>query len=90
LHFEGQKIGKRPLDKQGHLQVYLDRIPRNAYRQPDTAATMAIIATNEFSLGLAPAWMHSHRGSHKFLVALAKNDNVLYRLKAAAISVHIK
>jgi hypothetical protein len=86
-----QALGAAPKDSQGHIQGYLDRIPAVAYRKTDlTFPWLFQVASPIITFRLPPAVLHSRPGSHRFLLALAKNNGVLYNVRPAIITFTLK
>jgi hypothetical protein len=82
-------IGKAPKNGVGHFQIYLDKIPADAYAKKDlNSSWLAAVAAPVIPLKLAKGMVT--RGKHKLIVALAKNNYVLYRVPTASLSVTVK
>lgn len=79
LHLDPKNIGGKPVAKHGHVQIYLDAIPADAYTKRDMTNIFAVAAGVDFSIGVTSAWVKKHAGSHTLLIALAQNNDVLYR-----------
>jgi hypothetical protein len=90
LILDANHIGKKPISGHGHVQVYLDRVPSDAYKTPDLRGMVAITAGELFSVDLTKSPAKSHPGKHKLIVALAKNNYVLYRIPTATLSITVK
>lgn len=89
IHLEVQHIGKRASDHQGHIQLYLDRIPRRAYTRPSLQHWLASVGATTVSLRLSKGIVGTI-GTHHILAALARNDNVLYRVPPAIFTVWVR
>jgi hypothetical protein len=83
-------MGDSPMPQHGHIQVYLDRIPADAYKVADLNGVLANLAAPLFSMGFPPHTVKSMPGRHRLLVALAQNDFVLYQVKPAVVTVTFK
>jgi hypothetical protein len=84
-------IGRKPVARHGHMQVYLDRIPSSAYKTGDLTKVVAVAAGPTFTFVLSPQWMKAARGRHRYLVALAQNNEELYQgVKPASFSLTVK
>jgi hypothetical protein len=84
-------IGKKASGKEGHIQVYLDAIPKDAYKKADLKQHwLASVAATSFPMKLTSGVLGGKKGSHKLLVALAKNNNILYVGKVATLKLNVK
>jgi hypothetical protein len=83
-------IGQKSVVGHGHMQVYLNRIPSSAYKYAAPADVVVNATTSTFNFALSPHWRKAARGHHRFLVALARNDNILYRVNAGSFSLTVK
>src|SRR5205823_2286812 len=84
-------IGKAPIRGQGHLQFYLDRIPSDAYTRVDLQHNwIGFSATRIFTFNLAASPVKISRGRHRIIVALARNNMVLYRAASDALSITVR
>jgi len=82
-----QDIGRLPRNGQGHVQVYLDRIPAAAYQRPYLKFPwLFLVASPSVNFRLPKTVAFARPGPHRFLLALAKNNDVLYRVPAASVS----
>ena len=83
-------IGQANVRGRGHIQVYVDRIPSNAYaRRNPTHWLGAPLAGKTLRITVPPALIGS-RGTHKLIVALAQNNSILYRVPAASTTITVK
>jgi len=89
IHLDAQHIGKRAWDHQGHIQLYVDRIPRNAYTRPSLQHWLASVGATTVSLRLSKGIVGTI-GRHHIIGALARNDNVLYRVPPAIFTVIVR
>ncbi len=93
VHVTGMKLdirhmGKHAVAGHGHLQYYLDSVPGDAYTRKDLRRTfLAAVATPLFSFNLRASRVRITPGSHRIIVALARNDDILYRSPTSAISI---
>jgi hypothetical protein len=84
-------IGKKPSGNEGHIQVYLDAIPKDAYKKADLKHNwLASVAATTFPMKLTSGVLGGKKGIHKILVTLAKNNNVLYVGKVATLKLTVK
>ena len=87
---DARDMGKAPAPGKGHLQIYVDRIPTTAYTRKVMGRTLlAAAVTSDFTVKLAKSKIR-RPGHHLIIVALAKNNDVLYRLNAAALDVTVQ
>lgn len=90
ITLDARDMGKAAKAGTGHLQVYVDRIPGDAYSKKDLKHNwLAALASPTFALKLS-APVLGGRGTHKIIVALAKNNYVLYRVPVASFTVTVK
>jgi hypothetical protein len=95
LHVRGivldpRHIGKANLPGRGHVQVYVDRIPADAYVRRDAKRWLgAPLAGTTLRITVPPTLIGT-RGTHRLLVALAQNNSVLYRVPAAGATITVK
>jgi hypothetical protein len=90
LHLDPKHIGGKPVARHGHVQIYLDSIPSGAYARRDLTNIFAVAAGDDFSIGVTSAWVKKHAGSHTLLIALAQNNDVLYRATPGRLAVSVK
>jgi hypothetical protein len=83
-------VGGKAVTGHGHLQIYLDRIPRDAYTKRDLKNIVNIVAAASYSIGFDAAWIKLHRGRHTLLLTLAGNNDILYRTTPARFSLTVK
>jgi hypothetical protein len=95
LHVKGivldpRHIGKANVRGRGHVQVYVDRIPADAYVRRDAKRWLgAPLAGTTLRITVPPTLIGA-RGTHRLLVALAQNNSVLYRAPAASTTITVK
>jgi hypothetical protein len=83
-------IGKANVRGHGHVQVYVDRIPSDAYvRRNPTRWLGAPLAGKTLRITVPPTLIGT-RGTHRLIVALAQNNSVLYRVPAASATITVK
>src|SRR5947208_5177259 len=79
LVLDATHMGKANVRGHGHIQLYVDGIPTDAYVRKDLKQHwLASLAATTLSLNLSPALVGG-RGKHRIIVALAQNNDVLYR-----------
>jgi hypothetical protein len=84
-------MGKAPIEGRGHIQFYLDRIPSDAYTRVDLQHNwIGFSATPIFTFNLAASPVRISPGHHRSIVALAKNNMVLYRAASDVISITVR
>jgi hypothetical protein len=95
LHVRGivldpRHIGKANVPGRGHVQVYVDRIPADAYVRRDSKRWLgAPLAGTTLRITVPPTLIGA-RGTHRLLVALAQNNSVLYRVPASSATITVK
>ena len=84
-------IGKANVRGHGHIQVYVDRIPSDAYaRRNPTRWLGAPLAGKTLRITVPPALLGG-RGTHRLIVALAQNNSILYRgVSPASATITVK
>jgi hypothetical protein len=83
-------MGKAHVAGHGHIQLYVDAIPRDAYTHKDLQRHwLASLATTTLTLNLSPAIVGG-AGKHRIFAALAQNNNVLYRVPVASFTITVK
>lgn len=83
-------LGKANIAGRGHLQLYVDTIPTDAWTKKDLQHTwLASLSATTLSLNLPPALVGG-AGKHTIIVALARNNCVLYRTPAARVTITVK
>ena len=83
-------IGKANVRGHGHLQVYVDRIPADAYVRRDLKQHwLASLAGTNLRITVPPTLVGG-RGTHRLIVALAQNNSVLYRVPTASSTITVK
>jgi hypothetical protein len=91
LALDPTHIGRKPVARHGHMQIYLDRIPQSAYTKGDLSTVLAVAAGPTFTFLLSPQWRIKARGHHRYLIALAQNNEILYaRVKPASFTLTVK
>jgi hypothetical protein len=84
-------MGARAVPGRGHLQYYLDRIPATAYRSfRDRSTFLGAIGTSQFLFRLKQSAVRITRGHHIVLIALARNNYLLYRTPVARVSITVR
>ena len=83
-------MGKANVRGHGHLQLYVDGIPSDAYVRKDlTHHWLASLAATTVTINLAPPLVGG-RGKHRIIVALAQNSSVLYHVPTASTTITAK
>jgi hypothetical protein len=83
-------IGKAPVAGEGHVQFYLDRIPRDAWTRRDVHHTfLAAVGTPIAIMRFSHVAVKVSPGRHKILAALAKNNDILYRAPVASVAIRV-
>jgi hypothetical protein len=85
-------MGKAAKDSQGHVQAYLDRVPADAYTKADLRPPWVFtVVSPQVNFRLPPAIQAAKPGPHRILLALARNDDVLFSgVKPASVSFTLK
>jgi hypothetical protein len=79
----------------GHIQIYLDKIPKAAYKPKAPISSRLKNRVNyaslkTFTLGLDSQWIKEHKGKHVLRLALSNNKCVLYHVPAASFKLKVK
>jgi hypothetical protein len=83
-------MGKANVAGRGHFQLYVDKIPTDAWVKKDLQHNwLAALAATTISLNLPPALVGGV-GKHKIIVALAQNNYILYKVPTASITITVK
>jgi hypothetical protein len=83
-------MGKANVSGHGHIQLYVDKVPKDAYTKKDLKHNwLASLAAPVFGLNLSPQVLGS-LGKHRIIIALAQNNYVLYRTPTAAVTITAK
>jgi hypothetical protein len=91
LKLDIRHMGKKAVAGHGHLQYYLDRVPSDAYSRVDRKSPfLAAVATPLFSFNLRASPVKISRGTHRIIVALARNNDVLYRVPTKPITIVVR
>jgi hypothetical protein len=86
-----KRIGTRPVTGEGHLQYYLDRIPGDAWTKVDYGQSYLMsVGTNVDIFGLKYSRLKFASGKHTVLVALAKNNGILYHVPIARVRISVR
>lgn len=89
---------KHPLPRgKGFVQIYLDKIPGDAYKKVDfkgrfAAAKPSPLGGSRYELVIGPtaAWFKLHKGHHELKIGLARNNYVMYPVKAVGFALNVK
>lgn len=91
LTLDFKHIGKRPVPGHGHLQYYLDRIPPDAYSRADLHHNfLGAVATPVYIFTVRSSPIKFLPGKHKILVALTRNNYILYHAPSASVAISVK
>ena len=83
-------MGKANVRGHGHIQLYVDRIPKDAYVRKDlTQHWLASLAGTSLAITVPPVLVGG-RGKHRLSVALAQNNSVLFRVPTAGVTITVK
>ena len=83
-------IGKANVRGHGHVQVYVDKIPSDAYvRRNLKQHWLASLAGTTIRITVPPTLIVG-LGNHRLIVALAQNNSVLYHVPAASTTITVK
>ena len=89
LVFDAAHMGKANVRGHGHIQLYADKIPSDAYVRKDlTQHWLASLAATTIALNLSPPLVGGP-GKHRIIVALAQNNYVLYKESSAAVTITV-
>ena len=84
-------IGRKSVAGHGHMQLYLDRIPASAYKKGTLKDTIAVAAGPIFTFILNAHQKKLAAGRHTYLIALAQNNETLYKsVKPASFTLTLK
>ena len=94
------KYPSKNIRGEGHVQMYLDKIPSKAYRVKDLANIVSYSAPQKvrggkheyaISIQFDNGWVKEYKGStHKLKIGLARNNMVMYRVQTATFKLEIK
>lgn len=101
LKLKGIKLaraGAKPKGGQGHIQIYLDKVPSDSYKTADMKNIASVYPapnqpkpfTSSYSIEFDSLWIQSHKGNHTLKIALAKNNDVLYRVPIVSFKIDVK
>jgi hypothetical protein len=90
LRFSPATKTKSAVQGAGHIQIYLDGFPANAYTKFSRTHWLASIAGTRFSLCFPLAVLGGKRGKHTLFFALGKTNSVLYRVKPVKVTFTAK
>lgn len=84
-------MGRKAVPGQGHIHLYVDCLPPDAYTAPDLGRCWAgAEATTAPIFNLAKSAVKVNSGTHLLLIALAQNNHTLYRVPAAELIFTVK
>ncbi len=98
FHVKGLKYGAKygpgakPKAGQGHIEIYMDSIPRDAYHKVDVrhAFNYHIQSLRQVTIEPNNPWINLYQGKHTLLIVLAKNNDVLYPIRPVKFSLNVK
>ena len=90
LTLDVRHIGKAAVPGKGHIQIYLDKISPAAYTKGNSQNLVIVVGSSTFSFQVSKQWTKLHRGNHRLILALAQNNNILYRAPTASVAVTVK
>jgi hypothetical protein len=78
-------MGHKAVAGEGHYHYYVDCIPPNSYSTPTLRGCWAYAGASagRTSFDLSASHVKIRPGTHMLMVALARNDHILYRVPAA-------
>jgi len=86
LQMAPNEMGRPNVPAEGHYHFYVDCIPPNAYYVANLAGCWAgASASLNAVFDLSTSHVKVESGTHVLLVALARNDHILYRVPPAAL-----
>jgi hypothetical protein len=79
-------MGRKSVPGQGHIHLYVDCLPPDAYTAPDLGRCWAgAVASTAPIFNLAKSAVKVTSGTHLLLIALAQNNHTLYRVPPAEL-----
>lgn len=90
IRLDPRRMGKRNAAGYGHIQVYLDRIPADAYKKLDLKGIVVAVGASSFTWQTSKLWTKQNHGHHTLIFALARNDDVLYQVKTGHVAITVK
>jgi hypothetical protein len=83
-------IGKTNISGHGHVQIYVDKIPTDAWTRKDLKQHwLTSLAGTNLRITVPPSLIGA-RGTHHLIVALAQNNQVLYHAPTASVTITVK
>jgi hypothetical protein len=82
-----KSMGRKNVTGQGHYHFYVDCIPPAAYTQMNNFGSCwaGAVASERSIFDLSTSHVKIHPGTHVLLIALARNDHILYRAPVATV-----
>lgn len=81
----------------GWVQMYLDKIPKDAYHVPDFKGGVNYnkpypMGGSKYgvSIGFDIPWIRVHKGKHRLLIGLAHDNHVMYSATPASFGIKVK
>jgi hypothetical protein len=91
VHLDFRHVWKANVSGRGHLQYYLDAIPKDAHTRVDRShGFIAAVGTSTFSFNLKASRIQVTAGKHHLIAALARNNGTLYRVPTHAMAFTVK
>jgi hypothetical protein len=83
-------MGQANIRGHGHIQIYVDTIPKDAYVRKDLKQHwLASLAETTIALNISPMLVGG-KGKHRIIVALAQDNYVLYHALPASVTLTVK
>jgi hypothetical protein len=84
---DARAMGRKNVAGEGHYHFYVDCIPPAAYSRPNNFGNCwaGAVASERSYFDLSASHVKITPGTHVLLIALARNDHVLYRAPAADV-----
>lgn len=82
ITLDAAAMGRRNVQGQGHYHFYVDCIPSAAYSRPNNfgGCWAGAEATERSTFDLSTSHVKVGRGTHVLLIALSRNDHILYKV----------
>lgn len=90
ITLDAKHMGKSTISGHGHIQVYLDSIPSDAYKKAEYRHLVLAVGVSKFTWQVSKPWAKANKGHHKLIFALAQNNNVLYHGGTATLSITVR
>jgi hypothetical protein len=85
-------MGRKNVAGQGHYHFYVDCIPSAAYSRPNNFGNCwaGAVASERTVFDLSTSHVKISPGTHVLMIALARNDHVLYKAPVADVIFTVK